>query len=138
MSFNEKLGEIAEGLRRLKRGLQGLPLDDDIYSGLLNVKDIRERTRVPNWRAVRGRAYMRMLGAAGGEEWAMMTAQAEQIDVYSISFEGEQRKEAILMQRAKATSEINVQAPTMALPQVETNRPLAEPQQQQKKGLFRK
>ncbi len=80
-----------------------------------------------------------MLGAAGGDEWAMMNDEAEQIDVYSIPFEGEQRKEAILMQKARSVSEVSVQAPSMALPQVETNRSLAQPQeQQQKKGFFRR
>lgn len=125
--FKEKILELAEAIRRFKRAMQGLPLDDDVFSGLLNVKDERERTRLSE-HDVYGHSYMRILAEMQGDEWEILKKIAEQEDIYFISLEGEQRKEAILMQRAKA--EILMPSETLKVPQVET-----KPQeQQQKKG----
>jgi len=131
----KKLSEVAEGLRRLRRGMQGLPLDEDVFSGLLNVKDIRERTRL-NAHEVYAHSYMRMLASFGGEEWSIMGKVADMDDTYLISLEGEQRKEAILMQRAKAVIEMPGASPAaMSIPKVETKP--TDQGKEEKKGLLR-
>lgn len=110
------LEKIADPIRRIVRAAKGLPLDDDVYSGLIDVKDIKERTRVSTHNIYR-HTYMRTLALEGGtEEWRILKDLAEMEDHYFISEEGEQRKEAILMKRM--TTDVTVQP--VAIPQVET------------------
>ncbi len=118
---------------KLKRAMLGQSLEEDIYSGLLNVKDIRERTRLSE-HDIYGHSMMRLL-AANYEEMGIWRDIAEMEDPYFISFEGEQRKEAILMQRAKTQMPIMGQPLSVQLPEVET-----KPQEQkpEKKGFLRR
>lgn len=128
MSMKEKLDEIkelAEGIRALVRGAQGLSIEDDKFSGLLDIKDIRERTRL-NSHQIRGHAYMRLLRDIGGSEWEIMKKRPDMGDHYFIAKDGEQRKEAILLTRAK--SEVRLGSEPLSIPPVET-----KPQSDKKK-----
>jgi len=116
------------------RASKGLPLEEDIFSGLLNVKDIRERTRVSETEAY-GHSAMRIIAAMYPDEMGFWKDVAEMEDHYLIALEGEQRKEAILMQRAKAEIRM-AETGVMQLPKVET-KPVEEAKPE-KKGLFRR
>jgi len=122
--FVKKIKDIAEGLRAIVRGYQGLPIDEDKFSGLLDIKDIRERTRL-NTRQIFGHSYMRLLHAVGGEEWEIMRDTANMQDHYFISKDGEQRKEAILLTRAKSEVRLSTGEP-LTIPPVETKPPPPE------------
>lgn len=127
----EELQEIAY----LIRAVQGLPLEEDLFSGLLNVKDIRERTRLSEL-DVYGHSVMRLIASWYPEEMGFWKDIADMEDHYFISLEGEQRKEAILMQRAKAEIRM-AETGVMQLPKVETKPPEEQQQpKQEKKGLF--
>ncbi len=108
------LGQVVDLIRKIKRASQGLPAEDDIFSGLIHIDDIRERTRLPE-HDVAGHSYMRLLSDIGGDEWAIMAQIAEMEDPYFISLDGEQRKEAILMKRANTaqdTQNLNINLPS--------------------------
>lgn len=128
-------------LRQLKRALQGLPKEDDAFSGLIHIGDVRERTRI-TIEDVYSHSDMRLLADKGGDEWKIWDGVANMEDTYFIAIEGEQRKEAILMKQisSQAQPTVSINQP-LSLPQVETNRPLGEPvygqqPQQQKKEHF--
>jgi hypothetical protein len=134
--FGERLREkgraIGEYLRSLKRGYQGQPIDEDQFSGLIDIKDIRERTRLYE-HDVYGHSLMRLL-AAHYEELKILGEIADMEDRYFLSLEGESRKEAILMQRARAEVAAAGQPLTIQMPRVETKPP--EEAKQEKKGIF--
>jgi hypothetical protein len=129
----KKLDSVTELIRKLKRAMQGLSADEDVFSGLLNVKDIRERTRIDT-RNVYRHTYMRMLADNGGEEWTIMKDWAVMEEHLFISENGEERREAILMTRAKVEQTSPL---TLNLPQIgaQTQEP---PKQEEKKksGFF--
>jgi hypothetical protein len=124
---------LGEFLRSLKRGMQGLPIDEDRFSGLLNIEDPRERTRLSE-HDVYGHSLME-LAATYYEELAIWGKIAKEEDVYFIPLEGEQRKEAILMQRARAEVTMAGQPLTVQMPKVET-KPPEEAKREEKKGIF--
>jgi hypothetical protein len=131
---NEKYDRI-DLLRHLKRALQGLPKEDDAFSGLIHIQDVRERTRI-SMEDVYAHSYMRELAKKGGDEWEMWKFIADMEDTYFIAVEGEQRKEAILMKQISSQQpSVSINQP-LSLPQVETNRPLGEPLEQPKKAHF--
>jgi len=134
--WGEKLKErgkaLGEFLRALKRGMQGLPIDEDQYSGLLNVKDSRERTRLSE-HDVYGHSLME-LAANHYDELKIWGEIAKEEDIYFIPLEGEQRKEAILMQRARAEVTMAGQPLTVQMPKVETKPP--EEAKPEKKGIL--
>ena len=121
--------EVKE-ISMLIRAAKGLPLEEDLFSGLLNVKDIRERTRISS-PELYAHSYMRLLKNVGGDEWQIMEDVANMEDHYYISLDGEQRKEAILMTKAK--TELQVAQP-LAIQMPET-KPLEKPKEE-KKGIF--
>jgi len=125
---------LGEFLRSLKRGMQGLTIDEDQYSGLLNVKDPRERTRLSE-HDVYGHSLME-LAANHYDELAIWGKIASEEDIYFIPLEGEQRKEAILMQRARAEVTMAGQPLTVQMPKVETKPP--EEAKPEKKGISRR
>lgn len=92
-------------IRKIIRAKNGLPVDDDVFNGLIQVKDIRERTRLQE-HDIYGHSFMRLLAEEGGEEWAIMAAMADMEDPYFISLDGEQRKEAILLSRARTGADM--------------------------------
>ena len=100
------LREVAEGILALKRGMQGLPIDPDTFSGLINPKDIRERTRLGKT-DIWGHSLMRLVSKTWGEEWGVWENIADMEDHYYISEGGEGRKEGIEMTKAK-TQEIRI------------------------------
>jgi len=114
---------IGEYLKNVFRGHKGLSLDDDVFSGLLDIKDIRERTRV-NDHEVYAHSYMRLVADIGGEEWETMRKVADMEDHYLISLDGQQRQEAILMQRAKA--EIRLGNEPLQVPPIEVKKDLKQ------------
>jgi len=134
--WGEKLKErgkaLGEFLRALKRGMQGLPIDEDQYSGLLNVKDSRERTRLSE-HDVYGHSLMELV-ANHYDELKIWGEIAKEEDIYFIPLEGEQRKEAILMQRARAEVTMAGQPLTVQMPKVETKPP--EEAKPEKKGIL--
>lgn len=119
--------QVIERIYKLKRASQGLPPNqDDVYSGLINIKDIREKTRLGLY-DVYAHSYMRLLTKVGGEEWGIMGEVATMEDEYFISLEGESRKEAILMKMQTALSTMNIgQNLPVSLPQVQTKPPAEE------------
>lgn len=124
------MDEVVELVRKLKRASQGLSLDEDAFQGLINIKDIRERTRLGE-RNIYRHSYMRLLAKYGGEEWEIMEAWAIMEEHLFIAQDGEQRREAIQM-LARKQEQPNV-AISMAQPQPQTIEPKPE---EKKKGLF--
>jgi len=107
------LDNTIELIRKIVRAKNGQPAEDDIFSGLIRVEDIRERTRLTEHNTY-GHSFMRLLSDIGGDEWEVMEKIAEQEDHNFISQDGEERKEAILMKRANMPGEgqnINIAMP---------------------------
>jgi len=129
--MKKKLRNIAEGIRCVVRGMQGLPIEEDAFSGLLDVKDIRERTRV-DIQNIFSHSYMRLLANYGGDEWGIMEDVAEMEDHYFIAEDGEQRKEAILMTKAK--TEVRLPDQPISIQKVETK----PSEKTEKKGFLRR
>lgn len=94
-----ELRELAEIIRIVQRAVKGLDPNDDIFQGLINVKDIRERTRLDET-ALLSHSAMR----TASNLWPMLgffDKIADMEDPYYISLDGEGRKEGILLQQAK-------------------------------------
>ena len=121
--FKEKMKAIGTGVKYAIRGAQGLPPEDDIFSGLIDVNDIRERTRLPTLHDVYGQEYLRLLGHYGGDEWKICKDIADLDGHLFISLEGEQRKEAILMQRSERAPQVLIPGQGLEIPRVCTAPP---------------
>jgi hypothetical protein len=103
-SKNELL-ELAELIRVIQRSMKGLSADDDVFLGLINPKDIRERTRLEET-ALLSHSAMRI----ASEKWGRLKLFeniADMEDPYYISEDGEGRKEGILLQQAKTKLDAN-------------------------------
>jgi hypothetical protein len=127
----KSLDNIIDLIRKIIRAKQGLPTEDDIFSGLIQIKDIRERTRLQE-HDVYGHSYMRLLSDLGGDEWEIMLKMANMEDPYFISLDGEQRKEAILMTRARTTSDmqnLNINLPVTNPTAIQEQQPRPAPPQ---------
>jgi len=75
---------------------------------------------------------MRLLSDLGGDEWEIMLKMANMEDPYFISLDGEQRKEAILMTRARTTSDmqnLNINLPVTNPTAIQEQQPSAAPPQ---------
>jgi hypothetical protein len=131
--LKDKLGDIAEFIRKIVRAMKGQTAEDDVFSGLINVKDERERTRLSEY-DVYGHSAMQIISDWYPEEMGYWKQIATMEDIYFISLEGEQRREAILMQRAKAEIRM-AETGVMQVPRVET-KPQEEKPKEEKKGLF--
>jgi len=118
--------ELAELVAKMVRASQGLNPKEKSFAGLMNIEDLKERTRVKT-RQIIGRSFLRMMGL-DGEEWSDCETLANLLDTYSISENGEQRKEAILYTSSRKEAESQI----IALPTMATNQPIG----QQKKGFF--
>lgn len=97
----EKISKsFAIALKNIQRGASGLPPDEDIFSGLLNRTDIRERSRI-TLRETYRHSCMRMLATLNGgfEIWDDI---ANMEDTYSIAKDGEQWVYAIEMLKTRA------------------------------------
>jgi hypothetical protein len=119
----------------LWRAGHGLSIEEqDILTFLVNAKDKRERTRLAE-HDVYGHSVMVLLSQLHPYELGIYKDIADIEDTYFIALEGEQRKEMILVQRAK--TEISYQGTplTYSLPTLQTEQ---KPAEQPKKGLFRR
>jgi len=126
-----EMRKLAEIIRMFYRAMKGQTLDEDLFAGLINIKDLRERTRLSE-HDVYGHSGMHLIAKWYPEEMGHWKEIADLEDIYFISLEGEQRKEAILMQRAKTAI---TQPLALQMPQVET-KPI-EPEAK-KKGILRR
>jgi hypothetical protein len=121
----EKFRPIAEAYKWITRAGQGLDLDPDKYEGMMNVKDIKERTRITTGR-IRRSTYCRILAESGDRvgglnPYDIFKDIADTEDTYFIAKDGEQRKEAILLRRTETQTPSAVA--NISLPQVETQAP---------------
>ena len=130
----EKLKKLAEPIRRLVRAARGQSIDEDIFSGLINVKDARERTRLSE-HDVYGHSAMQLIADWYRVEMGFWKDIAEMEDSYMISLDGEQRKEAILMARARTQVSL---APTPLAVQVPEVKTKPEEAKEEKKGFWRR
>lgn len=131
----EELKQLAEIIRIVQRAVKGLDPNEDVFQGLIDVKDIRERTRLDE-AALLSHSAMK-IAAEKWPEFNLFNSIAEEEDHYFISEDGEGRKEGILLQQAKTRSENS-----LTLNQVNT-KPETETEQngqppKKKSGLFSK
>lgn len=119
--------QIAEAIKWIQRAIQGLDLEEDKYQGMMNVKDIRERTRI-SIKGIRRHVYMRILAQEGSRLAGVGTLNpfdifkdvAEEEDTYLIAKDGEQRKEYILLKRTEASQNPQQTVSIGSIPNVET------------------
>jgi hypothetical protein len=109
-AIRELFRHFGEGLRALKRGMQGLPIDEDAFNGMIDIHRTEERTRVTveeqYWRT-----WIRGIGEITKVQFPSWIV--EELDRYGIALEGKQWDAVISMKQA--TQQINV-AP-VAIPQ---------------------
>jgi len=107
----EELKPILEALTMTMRALKGQPIEQtDFISGLMNLKDIRERTRLNTQIILRKHVYLQ-LGAMYCPELkaALDWANEEKHDL--ISYKGEGRTEAIDYKKAEKAAEAGMIQP---------------------------
>jgi len=99
----KELKNMLQVLSMLSRALEGQPIEpEDVFSGMLNIKDIRERTRFPSILDLKRHVFLRLLSwkfpyeARSCKEWADQEAHN------FISYpKGEGRKEGVEIMKAK-------------------------------------
>jgi len=98
--FEEISRFLAHAIKNLQRGANGLPPEEDVFSGLLNRSDIRERARI-TLRETYRHSCMRSLAKLGNgfELWKDL---ADMEDTYSIAKDGEQWLYAIEMLKTRS------------------------------------
>jgi hypothetical protein len=129
-----KKESIADKIRSYVRAMQGLPSEDEatIFK-LMNVKDIRERTRIEP-QLILLHSYCRLLAKYGGDEYDIFDELANQLDHYNISREGKNWDAAILMTRQQTEPQQPSQVVTVGnVPQIQG---MNEAEQQQQKRPF--
>jgi hypothetical protein len=129
----EEMMQLAEIIRITQRAMKGLDPKENVFLGLINPEDIRERTRLEET-GLLSHSAMR-ISAAYYPEFGMFEKIADMEDPYYISQDGEGRKEAILTVQAKTKMDGN-----MILNMPNTNGGVAETDQPQakKKGFLQK
>lgn len=115
ISLTDFIDRMTPSLFKLIRALNGQPPTDERYPLLIDVEDIRERTRLDS-PALFAHAYMRLVARSGGP-YEIFDKMADLEDHYFISLDGESRKEAILMNKARQSTELQ---PVM-IPPVDTS-----------------
>lgn len=133
---NEEIKKYIEIFRLVQRAAKGLGADDDVFLGLINAKDIRERTRLDE-AALLSHSAMRV----AGKNWplfSMFDQIADMEDPYYISEDGEGRKEGILLRQAQSKYDAN-----LILNMPNTQGGVAQTEQAQgappqKKGIFQR
>jgi hypothetical protein len=121
--------KVAERVRKIFRAKQGLPLDDDLFQGLIHTADDRERTKLSN-RNVYRHNYMDILTKVGGDEWAIAHDIVEGERHLFISEDGQRATDFIGSLARKHQEEIPVTNITMQNQQA--------PEPEKKKGWFRR
>ena len=131
----EEMKKLAEIIRVIQRAMKGLGVDDDVFLGLINAKDIRERTRLDETNLL-SHSAMRV-AAKYWPEFNMFEKIADMEDPYYISEDGEGRKEGILLQQARSKLDANLilNMPNTAGGIAQTEQAQANPPPQ-KKGLL--
>ena len=129
-----ELHALANQIRIVTRALDGLtPEDLQTIFKLINVKDIREKTRIQP-EQILAHTYCRLLAKYGGYEYNIFDSLAEELDHYNISSEGKNWDYATLMERAKSESVNPMQTVTVgSIPQIEG---LKENREKQEKKHF--
>lgn len=132
----EQMKALSEIVRIIQRAMKGLPAEDDVFLGLIDPKNIRERTRLDEV-AVLGHSAMRV-AAKWFPRLDGFTDLAEEEDHYYISQDGAGRIEGVLLQQAKTKIDsaniTNLTMPGAEQPQQQPQ----NPQQPHKKGVFSK
>jgi hypothetical protein len=113
----DEMHELAEVLHEIVRASDGLPPREKTLLGLTNTDKIEQITRLSS-KMVLVRSYLRMVHKVGGWEFEACKILADFIDNYSISINGESRKEAILGELGKRVQS-NLQQ-SLVLPNVQT------------------
>lgn len=107
---NKELLESAELIRVLQRAMKGLPAEDDVFLGLIDPENIKERTRLSSME-VYSHSAMRVI-AAKWKEFDLFGELADIEDHYLISGDnpdgGLGRKEALLLQQARTNIDGNM------------------------------
>lgn len=99
--------ERIESLRALIRGTQGLPAEEDIWNGMIDVKNPIDTARVSNPQII-GRTYLRILATIGNENFGTFDNLADLLDEYSKALDGQQWTYAIEIARARSKQELSV------------------------------
>jgi len=87
---------------RIEEQLFPLVIKPDIFSGMLNIKDIRERTRFPSYLDLRRHIYLRFLSFIVPEANDIINAWVDEEAHEFISYpKGEGRKEGVEILAAK-------------------------------------
>lgn len=98
----EELKRMLQALSMLDRALEGQPIEpEDIFSGMLNIKDIRERTRYPSILDLKRHTYLRLLAAKCPEANACVKWADEEAHSFISYPKGEGRKEGVEIMKAK-------------------------------------
>lgn len=123
-NFNEKYKKaeslakisrpLAIAIKNLKRGSEGLSPDEDVFSGLLNRNDIRERARLSIKEGAR-HSRMRVL-ATMGEGFEIWSEIANMEDTYSITKDGEQWAYAVEMLKVRSQPSTVIQTGVLGQP----------------------
>ncbi len=136
LDFHKTIADIAESIRKLKRGLAGQEIDAEKLDKLIDLNDPRQLARLSE-HDYYGHSLMYVASHSYEELEVYKDIYAVE-DAYSITINGEQRKEAILMTKAKSETQTS-SALNIALPSVSTTPTEApKPEQEKKKGLFRR
>jgi hypothetical protein len=122
--------DISERIRKIFRAKLGLPLDDDVYQGMIHTNDDRERTKLNN-RNVYRHNYLDILSLVGGEEWKIAGQIAEGERHLFISEDGQRATDFINAIVHKQQEQVPVTNITMQ------NQP-PNPEPEKKKGWFRR
>lgn len=132
----DEMAKLAEIIRIIQRAMKGLGVDDDVFMGLINAKDIRERTRLEET-ALLSHSAMR-IAKRYWPEFSMFEDIAEMEDPYYISEDGEGRREGILLRQAQSKLDANLilNMPNTQGGVAQTEQP--QQQQPQKKGLIQR
>jgi hypothetical protein len=133
----KEMAKMAEIIRIIQRAMKGLSPDDDVFQGLINAKDIRERTRLDET-ALLSHAAMRT-AASNFPMMEMFGEIADMEDPYYISQDGLGRSEAIVLQQAKTNMPGNMilNMPNLQGEVAADQQQQQGPQHPQKKGGIR-
>jgi hypothetical protein len=106
----EELKPLLEALTMTMRAIKGQPIEQtDFISGLMNLKDIRERTRFNTQIILRRQVYLRLLTQYSGCQHFTDWADEEAHDL--ISYKGQGRQEAIDYKKAEKAAEAGMVQP---------------------------
>ena len=127
----EKVEQILNNFYLIDKFIRGEPLKPgQLFHNLINVEDIRERSRFPTTLDVKFQAYCRLIYELIGEPARPLLEWANQEAHTYISYKGLGRDEAIEMAKASRGVEL---LPAMIYPERKGGEVSAQPA---KKGLF--